>query len=186
MPRGGYAPRTMTSSQRLLPGLAPLIVVLSLGASTWLAAACRGPAKPPRVAVGSASASASVPLFTQSSGASPIHAAWKAGACDVEMRDALGASYQLQNEGSSKIEDVLRETVDACLRRSKGTQGTLYIEAKVAANGALADVDVAPGGAMSTEVVECLTGSLGKVRVAAPKEAESVLLLFVVSACAPL
>lgn len=171
------------STRRRLAGLVALPTFAAV--PLWLAVACGGPAKPPTTAAGSASASASVPLFTQSSGASPIHVAWKAGACDVEMRDGLGATYQVGDGAASQVEPTLQQTADACLNVPKGTQGTLYVEAKVAASGALSDVVVSPGGAVSTEVVQCMTKAFGQARLPAPKNADSVLLLFVVSACPP-
>lgn len=172
----------LASTRRQLAGLFALPIFAAV--PLWLAVACGGPAKPPATAVGSASASASVPLFTQSSGASPIHVAWKAAACDVEMRDGLGATYRV-GEGSAQVEQALRETSEACLNVPKGTQGTLYIEAKVAASGALSDVVVSPGGAVSTDVVQCLTKAFGQARFPAPKDPDSVLLVFVVSSCPP-
>jgi len=110
---------------------------------------------------------------------------WQAGACDVELRDALGATYQFAPEAADQAAKALRDAAHACLDRPSGTQGTLYVEAEVGKEGALTDVVVSPGGAVSTDVAECLTRSFGEARVPAPKEAGEVLLLFVVSACAP-
>ena len=126
-----------------------------------------------------------MPLFTQSSGASPIHIVWKAGACDVEMRDGLGATYRFEEANRDGVQGELKRAADGCLARAGGTQGTAYVEAKVAASGALSDVVVSPGGAVSTDVVGCLTKSFAGIRLAAPRDGDSVLLLFLVSACPP-
>jgi hypothetical protein len=161
------------------------VVALALG-PVVLAPACGGAPKQPVSAAGTASSSVgSVPLFTQSSGASPIHIVWKAGACDVEMRDGLGATYRFEEANRDGVQGELKRAADGCLARSGGTQGTAYVEAKVAASGALSDVVVSPGGAVSTDVVGCLTKSFAGIRLAAPRDGDSVLLLFLVSACPP-
>jgi hypothetical protein len=98
------------------------------------------------------------------------------------MRDGLGATYRFDAGEAARVGEALRRATDACIG-SKATQGTVYVEAKVLGDGALTEVVVSPGGAVSTDVVQCLARSFGGARVAAPKEAESVLLLFVVSAC---
>ena len=159
------------------------LVVVPLG----LAAACGGAPKPPFAATAvsaSASASASGPLFTQSSGASPIHVGWQNEVCDVEIRDALGATYRHGSE-SAVVEQALRGAVEPCLSAEQGTKthGTVYVEAKVGADGALSEVVVSPGGAVSTDVAQCISKSFGALQVPPPKEAGSVLMLFVVSAC---
>lgn len=161
--------------------LLPSLVVLPLG----LSAACGGPAKPPHTAATSASASVSAPLFSQSSGASPIHVAWKTEACEVEVRDALGATYRFGEGGEATVQQALRDAVASCLSADQGTRahGTVYVEAEVEADGGLSEVVVSPGGAVSTDVAQCLTKSFGAVRVAPPKEAGSVLMLLVVSDC---
>ncbi len=172
----------LASTQRCLAGF---VAVAALGlAPVGLGSACGGAKTPGPATQGTASAAASgsVPLFTQSSGASPIHLAWNAAGCDVEMRDGLGASYRFDAAEGARVGEALRRATDACIG-SKATQGTVYIEAKVSGEGALTGVVVSPGGAVSTDVVQCLVRSFGEARVAAPKEADSVLLLFVVSGC---
>lgn len=83
------------------------------------------------------------------------------------------------------MSSVLQGALTTCLAAPKGTQGTVYVEAKVGQGGALADVVVSPGGAISTDVVQCLTGSFGQAKLPPPKQADSILLLFVISACPP-
>lgn len=165
-----------------------LVGVVALAAIGWvplgLAPACGG-AKTPDPATSpaaSATASGAVPLFTQSSGASPIHLAWKVAGCEVEMRDGLGGTYRFEVAEGERVQQALRAATDACVG-PKGMQGTVYIEAKVSGQGALTGVVVSPGGAVSTDTVQCLAKSFGDARVASPKEADSVLLVFMVSAC---
>jgi len=110
---------------------------------------------------------------------------WKASACDVEMRDGLGATYRFDEANRDGVQAELKRAADGCLTASRGTQGTAYVEAKVAASGALSDVIVSPGGAVSTDVVGCLTKAFGGIRVPPPRDQDSVLLLFLVSACPP-
>lgn len=98
------------------------------------------------------------------------------------MRDGLGATYRFEAAEGERVQQALRAATDACFG-SKGMQGTVYIEAKVSGQGALTGVVVSPGGAVSTDAVQCLMKSFGGTRVAVPKEADSVLLLFIVSAC---
>ncbi len=101
------------------------------------------------------------------------------------MRDGLGATYRFEESNRERMQEDLKKAADGCLAASRGTQGTAYVQAKVAGTGALSDVVVSPGGAVSTDVVGCLTKAFGGIRLPVPRDDDSVLLLFLVSACPP-
>ncbi len=171
------------SIQRQKAGLVAAFIVATF--PLWITAACGGSTKPTVFSASSASAPTTVPLFSQSSGASPIHMRHTFGACEVEVRDGLGATYRWGEGSADQVRQAFVGAAEGCLSTSKGTHGTMYLEAKVSANGSLSDVIISPGGAVSTDVARCMSNSFGKVTMPAPKEAGSVLLLFIVSRCPP-
>ena len=161
----------------LLTVMAPAMVATACGASSN-----PGPATP----VASASASSSAALFTQgATGATPISIEAKVGGCDVTVHEGLGATYLFDAAAMDQAKTAILGAMEPCLSPGKGTQGTVYVRATVGADGQLTAPVVSPGGAVSTDVVQCLMGTFGKARLVAPKEKDSVLMLFVVSACAP-
>ena len=102
------------------------------------------------------------------------------------MRDAVGATYRFDDGARGKVEDSVKRAFEQCMGPNDRAQGTAYVHAKVAASGSVAQVRVSPGGAMPSGVVACLGQSFSRIRVPAPLDGESVLLVLAVSSCAGL
>lgn len=78
---------------------------------------------------------------------------------------------------------TLQGAVAPCFERPSGTQGTLYLAAEVQRAGHVTNVVPSPGGALATEVSQCVATNLGRVRLAPPPNGSASILLFVVSSC---
>ena len=145
-------------------------------------AACSGTAKGPEVAANQKDPHMSSAMVSPH-GSSPMHARWHAGACEVDLRDAVGSTYRFDESAADAVASSLKQAVSRCLTSKTATSGTAYLQAKVAASGVLTDVTVSPGGALSSQVAQCFAESLRETRVVAPMVADSVLVVFLVCEC---
>jgi len=135
-------------------------------------------------AMAEGSSSKQTSMTAEPSEATPFHATWQVGSCEVEMRQGLGSTYRFAEAQRSRVEQELQRSLSECMQKRGGVQGTLYVQAKVAESGALSEVVVSPGGAIPTDLVGCMSQSLDGLRLASPHEGGSSLMVFVVSACA--
>ena len=101
----------------------------------------------------------------------------------MEVHSSPGATYRFAASDEARVRGAISELVKACLGVASGSHGTAHVRAAIAQNGAVRDVVVSPGGALSTRVAQCLTERLSGQSLPAPQEQADALLLFMVSSC---
>ncbi|HQK19300.1 MAG TPA: hypothetical protein PLJ27_17695 [Polyangiaceae bacterium] len=160
------------------------ILIALISTAGAAAMGCAGAKPPSEFAQAEGSSSKQTSMTAEPSEATPFHATWQVGSCEVEMRQGLGSTYRFAEAQRSRVEQELQRSLSECMQKRGGVQGTLYVQAKVAESGALSEVVVSPGGAIPTDLVGCMSQSLDGLRLASPHEGGSSLMVFVVSACA--